>query len=544
MFNTIRKATPYRLCKMVCLVWLCWLSSCEQSAHETVRQAAPDRPNIIFIMSDDHTTQAIGAYGSRLAKLNPTPHLDMLAKGGARFDQVFCTNSICTPSRGNIITGQYSQTNGILILDDTLHPQQQYLPLEMKKLGYQTAMIGKWHLKAAPSAFDYYQVLRGQGAYFNPKFFDSEAGEWPDNFTNYTGHSTDVITDITLTWLKEKRDTTRPFFLMHHYKAPHDDFEWAPRYANYLADQFIPEPDNLYREPNFGSEATRGRNDSLRHFIGTSVSDRHAIRNYTQQYGIERMPRDSATSSAYQQYLKNYLRCVAGVDDNLGRLFAYLKENGLWENTLIIYTGDQGMMLGEHDYIDKRWMYEESMRMPFIMHYPPAIPAGTTSELLINNTDFAPTIISLAGGEAPSYMQGHSFAEYLDGSEPDHWRTATYYRYWMQMTHHDVPAHFGIRTKKYKLIFYYAQPYKAEEVGQKSMQWLAASHPIQPTPVAWEFYDLSKDPTESVNCYGDPNYQTIIQELKQQLIAERLALGETDENYPRFAKVIDQYWAP
>ena len=502
--------------------------------------AAP--PNIIFIMSDDHTTQAVGAYGSRLASLNPTPNLDALAKDGAVFRNVFCTNSICTPSRGNIMTGQYSQTSGIMILDDTLHPHKQYLPLEMKKLGYQTAMIGKWHLKAEPAAYDYYQVLDGQGKYFDPEFRSSVDGTWPDNIKKYEGHSSDVVTDISLDWLENKREAGKPFFLMHHYKAPHDDFEWAPRYADYLEDTFIPEPENLYREPEFGSEATRGRNDSLRHFIGTGVSDRHEIRNYTMQYGITTKPRDKATSEAYQQYLKNYLRCVKGVDDNLARLFTYLKDNGLWENTVIIYTGDQGMMLGEHDYMDKRWMYEESMQMPFIMHYPKGIEAGTESELLINNTDFAPTMLALAGGETPDYMQGRSFAEYLDGSEPDDWRAATYYRYWTHLTHHDVPAHFGLRTKRYKLMFYYSQPYKEEEVGKKSMWWKEVSHTIQPTPVAWEFYDLEKDPTESVNRYDDPEYRPIIAGLKQDLLAMRKELNETDEKFPRFQRVIAENW--
>ncbi|MEM9528844.1 MAG: sulfatase [Bacteroidota bacterium] len=502
------------------------------------------QPNIIFIMSDDHTTQAVGAYGSRLAGLNPTPNLDALAKDGALFNNVFCTNSICTPSRGNIMTGQYSQTNGILTLNDTLLPERQFLPMEMRKLGYQTAMIGKWHLKAEPAAYDYYHVLEMQGKYFDPKFRVSTEGTWPDNFVKYEGHSSDVITDVTLDWLKNQRQQDQPFFLMHHYKAPHDDFEFAPRYANYLEEVYIPEPDNLYdqNQPNFGSEATRGRNDSLRHRIGTSVSDRHPYRSYTAQYGIEKTPRDSATSAAYQEYLKRYLRCVKGVDDNLGRLFTYLKEAGLWENTVIIYTGDQGFMLGEHDYMDKRWMYDESMRMPFVMHYPKGIQAGTEIDLLINNTDFAPTMLQLAGGETPAYMQGHSFAEYLDGSEPEDWRTATYYRYWMHLTHHDVPANFGIRTKKYKLLFYYSQAYKEELIGTSSMWWRDNAFPITNTPVAWEFYDLTKDPSEIDNRYDDPNYQDIIKDLKKQLRQLREDLNETDKGYPRFQAVIDANW--
>ncbi|MEL7159160.1 MAG: sulfatase [Bacteroidota bacterium] len=517
------------------------MTACSQGAEP---MEADERPNVIFIMSDDHTTQAVGAYGSRLASLNPTPHLDALAAEGAIFRNVFCTNSICTPSRGNIMTGQYSQTNGILTLNDTLPPARQHLPREMSRLGYQTAMIGKWHLKAEPAVYDYYQVLESQGKYFDPEFRSREAGTWPNNFVNYEGHSTDIITDITLDWMENKRDPERPFFLMHHYKAPHDDFEFAPRYTDYLADVHIPEPANLYEQnqPDFGSPATLGEGGELRNRIGTSVSDRHPYRSYTAQYGIEASPRDSATSAAYQEYLKRYLRCVKGVDDNLGRLFAYLKEEGLWENTVIIYTGDQGFMLGEHDYMDKRWMYDESMRMPFIVHYPPSIPAGTVNELLINNTDFAPTMLNLVGGETPDYMQGKSFADYLTGEEPADWRTATYYRYWMHLTHHDVPANFGVRTKDYKLIFYYSQPYTTKEVGQGSMWWKEESYPVEPTPVAWEFYDLRKDPTEIVNRYEDPAYATVIAELKDQLKDLRAELNETDADYPRFQEVIEQHW--
>ena len=541
--TSFSRALPPALAALLFLLSACGNDTPAGEAPATERA----RPNVIFIMSDDHTTQAVGAYDRHLAAVDPTPNIDMLADNGALFTNVFCTNSICTPSRGNIMTGQYSQTSGIIILDDTLRPEKQYLPREMKALGYQTAMIGKWHLKAEPAAYDYYHVLDGQGKYFDPEFRSSVDGQWPDNLKKYEGHSSDVITDITLNWFKTVRKADEPFFLMHHYKAPHDDFEFAPRYADYLADVHLPEPDNLYdrNQPNFGSAATVGPNGELRKRIGTSVSDRHPYRSYTAQYSTNQpgVPRDSATSRAYQTYVKNYLRCVKGVDDNLGRLFQYLKDEGLWENTVIIYTGDQGMMLGEHDYMDKRWMYEESMQMPFIVHWPAGIPAGTVNELLINNTDFAPTMIELAGGRTPEYMQGLSFAEYIDGEEqPDDWREATYYRYWMHMTHHDVPAHFGLRTKRYKLMFYYSQPYKEEELGKNSMWWLDKSYPVEPTPVAWEFYDLEKDPTEVNNAYNDPEYQDVITDLKRQLADLRRELNETDENYPRFQRVIEANW--
>lgn len=503
--------------------------------------AQQKQPNIIFIMSDDHTSQAIGAYGGRLAALNPTPQLDQLAAEGMLFENVFCTNSICTPSRATIMTGQYSQTNGVLDLDDSLAPANQYLPMELRKLGYSTAVIGKWHLKEEPAAFDYYEVLKYQGDYFNPSLRTMNAGPWPNNELTYEGHSTDIITDRSLAYLKN-RDKSKPFFLMHHYKAPHDMFEFAPRYADYLADTEIPEPASLYAQPYFGSEATVGKNGKLRPIIGTSVSDRHISRNYVKTFLKDSIVGVEATHLAYQDYLKRYLRCVKGVDDNLGRLFQYLKEEGLWENTIIVYTGDQGMMLGEHDLIDKRWMYEESMRMPFIVHYPKMIKPNSVNNLLINNTDFAPTLINLAGGQVPEYMQGKSFMNSLSGKPQENWREATYYRYWMHIIHHWVPAHFGIRTDRYKLVFYYSKHYIPENEWQE-YYWEKQLRSLgYDTPVAWELYDLQNDPQELHNRYNDPNYKTIILELKAELKSQRQALNEEDTKYPALQKIIDEHW--
>ncbi|MDE5417523.1 sulfatase [Labilibaculum sp. DW002] len=499
------------------------------------------KPNIIYIMSDDHTSQAIGAYGGRLAKLNPTPNLDHLADDGIVFTNAFCTNSICTPSRACIITGQYSQTNGVLDLDGELAADKQYLPKEMSKLGYSTAMIGKWHLHDEPTAFDYYKVLPGQGKYFNTKFREKGKGEWPNNIVQYEGHSTDIITDQSIDYLKN-RDKTKPFFLMHHYKAPHDMFEYAPRYKEYLANTKIPEPESLYSQPNWGSEGTKGKNDSLINYIGTSVSKRNMHRNYVQHYLKDSISGDDATSLAYQTYLKDYLRCVKGVDDNLGRLFDYLKEEGLWENTVIIYTGDQGMMLGEHDLQDKRWMYDESMRMPFIVHYPKGIKPNVKSDILINNTDYAPTMIELAGGSKPDYMQGESFINTLQGKAEDSWREATYYRYWMHIIHHYVPAHFGLRTKDYKLIFYYGKMYR-DTSEFKDFYWSSQYEGIdRETPASWEFYDLRTDPQELNNRYNDPEYKEIISKLKLDLKTQREELNETDKNFPEINAIVEANW--
>ncbi|GAA3610688.1 sulfatase [Flavivirga amylovorans] len=496
-------------------------------------------------MTDDHAAGATGMYGGRLANLNPTPNLDKLGGEGMIFDNCFVTNSICTPSRASIMTGQYSQTNGVLDLWNELDAKKQYLPQEMKKLGYETAMIGKWHLHIEPTAFDYYNVLPGQGTYFDPIFRVQGEGEWPNNTVQYKGHSSDVITDQVLDWFENKKGTENPFFLMYHFKAPHDMFKFNPKYADYLENEFIPEPESLYNQPFWGSEATRGKNDSLINIIGSSISKRHLNRNYVDVYKTSDRPTEKeATSAAYQEYLKRYLRCVKGVDDNLGRFFDYLKKNGLWENTIIVYTSDQGMMLGEHDFEDKRWMYEESIRMPFIVRYPEMIKKGSKTDLIVNNTDFAPTLIELAGGKKPDYMQGESMTEILKGNTPEDWRTSTYYRYWMQMVHHDIPAHFGLRSKDHKLIFFYGRYHNLEKEGTLSMYWNdeANSNKVGITPAAWEFYDLKNDPGELVNQYNNPDYKEIIEKMKTELQEKRQELNEEDHDYPHLKEIIDKHW--
>jgi len=503
----------------------------------------PDQPNILFIMSDDHTTQAFGVYGSRLAGLNPTPNIDRLAHEGLLFENAFCTNSICTPSRACIMTGQYSHVNGILDLDGTLDPADHHLAKEMKALGYETAMVGKWHLKTEPAQFDYYCVLPGQGDYHNPKFRIRGEKEWPGNMVAYDGHSSDRITDITIDWLENRRDKNKPFFLMHHYKAPHDMFEFAERYKDYLEEVEIPEPASLYDNGNNGSLATRGENDVLIHDIGSSVSHRNTIRNMGMHMDIDStIPDPEYAHLAYQEYLKRYLRCVKGVDDNVGRLFAFLEKNKLMDNTIIIYTGDQGFMLGEHDYIDKRWMYEESMRMPFLVRYPRKIKAGSRTNAMVNNVDYGPTIIELAGGTVPDYMQGKSFKSILEtGKEPEGWKQDTYYRYWMHMAHrHANPAHFGIRTKDYKLIFFYGIYYK--DTGEEARLEGWGNRYTFRTPPGWEFYDLKKDPREMNNLYSDPAYSETIDGLKLRLAELREEIGEIDELFPEIRKTIDEHW--
>ncbi len=523
----------------------------QSNSEQPVAAKPAKKMNVLYIMSDDHTSQAIGAYGGHLAGLNPTPVIDQLASEGTRFDNVFVTNSICTPSRASIITGQYSQTNGVLDLNGKIGHDKQYLPRLMKEAGYQTAMIGKWHLKKEPKAFDYYKVLPNQGKYFNPVFRDIDAeGKWPKNLTQIEGHSSDVITDLSIDWLKNRREEGKPFFLMHHFKAPHDMFENAPRYDSLYADIKIPEPASLWDQKEWGSKATRGENDSLVREIGTSVSKRNPRRNMGIHMDVDQNLSDEAyTAESYQRYLKRYLRTVKGVDDNMGRLIAYLKEIGEYDNTLIIYTSDQGMMLGEHDLIDKRWMFDESLRMPFIVRHPHKAEAPKTHTAIINNTDFAPFILDTVGVATPDYMHGMSFAAALDNKELKDWRTASYYRYWMHRAHHDVPSHFGVRSEDFKLMFFVGAHFDnaamQTDVKYEGHNWSRKDGTVPMkvnTPAGWELYDLKKDPKEMKNVYGDPQYKDVVAKLKAEIKRQRELYNETDKNFPHLQAIIDAHW--
>ena len=503
--------------------------------------SAVDRPNILYIMSDDHAAHAISAYSSRLAQIAPTPNIDRLAKEGVLFRNAFCTNSICSPSRACVLTGQYNHINGSFDLGGRVNPGKQMLAIQMGKAGYHTAMIGKWHLKAEPADFDYYCVLPGQGKYHNPEFRIRGDKPWGRNTIKLEGkHSTDAITDLTLEWLKEGWDQDRPFFLMHHYKAPHDYFENAERYESYLADVDIPEPNTLWnRDAKFGSIATRGVDDELIPHIGTSIGSRNPRRSYLRDlpkmfpreflknYDPKNFSDKENTKLAYNAYLKKFLRCVKGIDDNLGRLFGHLEKTDQLDNTLIIYTGDQGFMLGEHDYQDKRWMYEESHRMPFLVRYPKKIPAGQTFDTIVENVDYGPTMLEFAGAKIPESVQGSSFKSLLEsGKEPKGWKQEAYYRYWMHMAHHDNPGHMGLRTKTHKLIYYYGCNYDG---GYQ-------------TPPGWELYDLVKDPHETQNIYDDPANASLVADLKQRLADTRKRVGDDGSHYPKCEAIIQEFW--
>lgn len=452
------------------------------------------RPNILFIMSDDHAYQAISAYGGRLADVCPTPNIDRIAKEGMLFKNCFVTNSICTPSRAAIFTGKYSHKNGVYKFT-ALDQSQPTLPKYMQKAGYATCLIGKYHLHSNPVGLDYFSILPGQGDYHNPEFIQ-KGDEHPSGWvtlgepTVYEGHSTDVITDQALDYLKNKRPKDKSFILFCHFKAPHDTWEFAERYRDFLEDVEIPEPPNLF-------DNYEGRSDMLRKQLQYIGSDWGNQTNFKEK--TAHLEGKAKNKMQYQLFMKKYLRCVKGIDDNLKRILDYLDESGLAENTLVIYTSDQGVFLGEHGLYDKRIMYEEALRMPFLVRWPGVVKPGTTSDGMILNVDFAPTIMAAAGLEVPSDMQGRRFLPLFKGNIPSDWRKSMYYRYYY--SHFETESHYGVRTYQHKLIYF-------DRINQ------------------WELYDLEKDPHEMNNVYDDPEYKQVVKELKQELKRRQTELGD------------------
>ncbi|MGC4107598.1 MAG: sulfatase [Thermomicrobiales bacterium] len=455
--------------------------------------ASGPQPNIVFIMSDDHAAHAISAYGS---VINETPQIDRIADDGARFDNCFCTNALCAPSRATILTGLHSHLNGVLTLSDEIDGRQDTFPKRLQAAGYQTAIFGKWHLghggDADPTGFDRWSILPDQGLYHDPEFYvDGE-------LTTFPGYVTDLITDFSLDWL-EARDRERPFMLMVHHKAPHRPWEPDEKHAHLYDDIDIPIPptfDDDYRNRSEAAKNAKMRIDRDLTFVDVKADVPEGLSAAERKHWL------------YQRYIKDYLRCVAAIDDNVGRVLDYLDREGLAENTVVVYTSDQGFFLGDHGWYDKRFMYEESLRMPFLMRWPGVIPAGSTVETMVSNLDFAQTFLDMAGVEAGPAMQGGSFAGIARGEAmPEGWPDALYYRYWMHLSHHHVPAHYGIRTRDRKLIYYYG-----EALGTRDSI-------DQPTTPEWEFFDLSRDPMELNNVYDDPEYVAERQALTERLYA-------------------------
>jgi arylsulfatase A-like enzyme len=449
------------------------------------------RPNVVFIMSDDHAAHAISAYGSGL---NRTPHIDRLAEEGLRLDHCYCTNSICTPSRATILTGQYGHVNGVRTLRDALDGRMSHLlQKQLQSAGYQTAIVGKWHLghggDADPTGFDYTCVLPKQGDYHDPAMIEDGVEK------TFPGYVSEIITDKSLEWLRS-RDPSRPFCLMCHHKAPHRPWSPGERYKDLYADDLLPEPPTLFDDYATRAEAIRV---CKVHMEDLNDEDLKAP-------VPDGLTPEQERRWRYQRYIKDYLRCCASVDNSVGRILDFVDAEGLRENTIVIYTSDQGFFLGDHNLFDKRFMYEESLRMPFLIRYPAEIPAGAVSGDIVTNTDFAPTLLDLAGVPIPGVMQGTSARDLLRGETPAEWQQSMYYRYWMHGSVWGFCSHYGVRTKRYKLIYYYADPLDARGATREP--------DLEPE---WELFDTDRDPLELNNVYSDPAYADAVRDLKAEL---------------------------
>jgi len=501
------------------------ITSCNSNPSDT----PSSKPNIIYIMSDDHAAPAISAYGGFLSEVFKTPNLDRLASEGMRFENTFCTNSICTPSRANVLTGKYSHKNGVYTLNEILSDDQETFIKILKRSGYYTGIIGKWHLHTEPKGFDYWKVMIDQGRYFDPIYCEMGKGwsrdEDDGTGTVYKGYVTDITTDFGIDFL-DNRPADKPFCLMLHYKAPHDDWDHHEKYNELFKDIDLPEPETL-----FDDFSTRG--GGLKNAT-QKIGENHTF--YEEETGhLKGVERKKAQ---YQIYMKKYLRCVASVDDNIGRVLKYLDDNDLADNTLIVYTSDQGFYLGEHGMYDKRFMYEESLRMPFIVRYPGQIKAGSINSDITTNVDFAPTFLEYAGVKIPDDVQGRSMKPLFEGSTPENWPGAMYYRYWMHGAHFNIPGHYGIRTKDYKLIFFYGMGlgYSHSEY-YPSGDWNFEGNKIVQTEPYWELYDLKNDPYEMNNVYENNNYKEIVAELKNELFKLKKQYDDTDDKYPELFKL-------
>jgi arylsulfatase A-like enzyme len=466
------------------------LAASARSATQNRPTAKP--PNIVFIMSDDHAAHAVSAYGSRLIK---TPNIDRLAREGMKFENCFVTNSICTPSRAAILTGKYSHLNGVPVFNH-IDGSQPMLQKYLQQAGYHTGVVGKWHLggndpkrpdDGKPTGFDYWNILPGQGAYFDPVMI--EMGERK----KLTGYTTDVVTDVAIDFLKN-RPREKPFFLMYHHKAPHRNWQPDEKHRKLFENVVVPEPATF-------NDDYKGKSDASRQ--ATMHIDQDLNDNDLKMKPPEGLSGQGLKKWKYQRYMRDYLACVQSVDDNVGRFLDWLDKNGLAENTIVVYTSDQGFFLGEHNFFDKRFMYEESLRTPFLIRWPGKIRPGGVSKAMILNVDFAPTLLDAAGVKAPEDMQGRSFMTLLGGKTPQRWRAAMYYRYY-HPGHHNVAVHYGVRTDRYKLIYF-------NKLDQ------------------WEMYDLRKDPREMRNVYSDPAYAKIVEELKKELYRLKKELKDDDQ---------------
>lgn len=488
----------------------------------------PQRPNILFILSDDHTSQTWGIYGGILADYAQTRNITRLAKEGVTLDNCFCTNSISTPSRAAILTGRYSQCNGVYTLDDSLDVYMPTIAKELQRAGYHTGLVGKWHLKSQPQGFDYYSVFHDQGEYVDPTFKNSTE-PWPGNRNfgeRVRGFSTDIVTQKAIQWMQEQ-PKDEPFLMCCHFKATHEPYDFPIRMKHLYDGVEFPEPANMFDWNMENGRTFKGQplEEMVRRWtVAGADPDKWWCRYPELPINVAGMDKTQVRKAAYQKLIRDYLRCAATVDDNIGKLLDALDEMGITDNTIVIYVADQGYFLGEHGFFDKRMFYEEAARMPFVIRYPREIPAGKRLKDLILNVDFASTLADYAGINPPEGAQGHSFRANLKGNTSPQWRKSIYYRYWTQ---HDIrPAHIGVRTDRYKLMFLY---------GDKLTMTGSSDYVSTPT---WEFYDLQADPHEDHNAINDKQYQKIIKQMKQEMMRLRQEYNDTDEGSVRMHQIL------
>lgn len=487
-----------------------------------------EKPNIIYIMADDLTTQAITAYNDRFKGIADTPNIDRLANEGMLFQDVLVTNAICGPSRAAILTGNYSHVNGYYKNESggKFDASQWTFPQEFQKSGYATSLFGKWHLGSEPKGFDEYKYHAGagqQGHYWDP-LYNMNGTE-----KKVKGYATNLTTNFALDWLKENKSSEKPFLMLLQFKAPHRPWEPDKKYEDLWEDIEMPYP-STFNDDYKGREKTAGDTDMTMDFfhrrdmkMEAPDSLENGERRRWELYGAARgevvipegMTEDEARNWRYQTYIKDYLATIKSVDDNIGRVLDYLDENGLSENTVIVLTSDQGFYLGDHGFFDKRFIYEESLRMPFIVRYPKKIKPGSVNTDLIANIDFAPTLLDVAGIETDQKMQGRSFAAVLDGKSLENWRDAVYYHYYEFPYWHHVQPHYGLRTDRYTLAHFY---YNIDE---------------------WELYDNKKDPKQMHNLIDDPEYADVVKSLKAKLKELMKKYGD-DKSLDEFREITDK----
>ena len=484
-----------------------------------VSRGADNRPNILFVMSDDHAWQAVSAYAES-RHLIETPNIDRLAREGMRFDHCLVNNALCGPSRASILTGTYSHINGFYNNGNCRFDGSQLtFPKLLQKAGYQTAVVGKWHLETDPTGFDYWEILPGQGIYYNPPMIRE------GKRVKHPGYVTDIITDLSLDWLK-KRDPSKPFMLLCWNKAPHRNWQPALRDLDFDHDRVYGLPDSLFDDYSGRGVAEHDQNMTIAKTMtldedGKLVDPTDLTPEQKKTWDAYYGPRNEAflakkltgralTEWKYNRFMHDYLGCIKGIDDNLGRILKYLDDTGLATNTIVIYSSDQGFFLGEHGWFDKRWIFEEAARAPLVVRWPGTAKPGSVSKALVSNLDFAETLLQAAGQAIPERMQGRSLLPLFQGPTPADWRTAFYYHYYEYPAAHHVRPHYGVITDRYTLAHFYA-----------------------PDVDYWELFDREKDPGEMRSVFGNPAYADAQASLMQEVARLRIELKEPAKDDPK-----------